>query len=86
MAGVRSEDLRVDVEGDVLRIRGTRRTPVVQGVRRLHQMEITFGPFESAIRLGLPFDREEVTAHLEDGLLEVRLAKRRAVNVEVETE
>jgi HSP20 family molecular chaperone IbpA len=86
MAGVRSDDLRVNVDSDVLRIRGIRRTPVVKGVRRLHQMEITFGPFESAIRLGIPFDREGVTAHLEDGLLEVRLAKRRAVNVEVETE
>ena len=46
MAGVRGEDLRVNVDADVLRIRGVRRTPAVEGVRRLHQMEIAFGPFE----------------------------------------
>ena len=86
MAGVRGENLRVNVDRDVLRIRGVRKTPLVEGVRRLHQMEIAFGPFETTVRLGIPFDREGVTANLEDGLLEVRLPKRRPVRVEVESE
>jgi HSP20 family protein len=85
MAGVRGEDLRVNVDADVLRIRGVRRTPAVDGVRRLHQMEIAFGPFETSVRLGIPFDRDGVSAHLEDGLLEVRLPKRRRVRVEVQS-
>ncbi len=86
MAGVRGENLRVNVDADVLRIRGVRKTPDASAVRRLHQMEIAFGPFETQVRLGIPFDREGVSAHLEDGLLEVRLPKRRPVRVEVETE
>jgi HSP20 family protein len=86
MAGVRAQDLKVNVDGEVLRIRGIRRTPVAEGIRRLHQMEIAFGPFESAIRVGIPFDRDGVSAHLEDGLLEVHLPKRPRVTVEVETE
>ncbi len=86
MAGVRGADLRVNVDAEVLRIRGVRRTPDSSGIRRLHQMEIAFGPFETSVRLGVPFDREGVTAHLEDGLLEVRLPRRRAVRVPVETE
>jgi HSP20 family protein len=86
MAGVRGENLRVNVDRDVLRIRGVRKTPVVEGVRRLHQMEIAFGPFETSVRLAIPFDREGVSAHLEDGLLEVRLPKRRPVRIEVESE
>jgi len=86
MAGVRGENLRVNVDADVLRIRGVRKTPQTPGVRRLHQMEIAFGPFETSVRLGIPFDRERVTAHLEDGLLEVRLPKRGPVQVRVETE
>ena len=86
MAGVRGENLRVNVDGDALRIHGDRKTPVVEGVRRLHQMEIAFGRFETSVRLGIPFDREGVRAHLEDGLLEVRLPKRRPVRVEVESE
>ena len=86
MAGVRGEDLRVNVQADALRIRGLRKTPDVAGVQRLHQMEIACGPFETQVRLGIPFDRDGVSAHLEDGLLEVRLRKRRPVRVEVETE
>ena len=84
MAGVRGDELRVNVDADVLRIRGVRKTPDATAVRRLHQMEIAFGPFETSIRLGIPFDRDHVTAHLEDGLLEVCLPKRRPVQVEVE--
>ncbi len=86
MAGVRGDDLRVNVDAEVLRIRGARRIPDSTGIRRLHQMEIAFGPFETSVRLGVAFDREGVSAHLEDGLLEVRLPKRRPVRVTVETE
>ena len=86
MAGVRGDDLRVNVDGELLRIRGVRRTPDSRGVRRLHQMEIAFGPFETSVRLGVPFDRDGVTAHLEDGLLEVRLPKRQPVRVPIEAE
>ena len=86
MAGVRGGDLRVNVDAEVLRIRGIRRTPATEGVRRLHQMEIAFGPFETTVRLGVPFDRDGVTAHLEDGLLEVRLPKRKPVQVPIESE
>ncbi len=86
MAGVRAQDLNVNVDGELLRIRGVRQTRMGEGIRRLHQMEIAFGPFESAIRVGIPFDGERVSAHLEDGLLEFRLPKRQPVTVEVETE
>lgn len=86
LAGVRAGDLKVDVDGQVVKIRGVRKTPVVEGIRRLHQMEIAFGPFESEVRVAIPFDRDAVTAHLENGLLEVRLPRRRPVTVEVETD
>jgi HSP20 family protein len=86
MAGVQAGDLKVNVDEEVLKIQGVRRTPLVEGIRRLHQMEIAFGPFESAVRIGIPFEREGVSAHLENGLLEVRLPKRKPVTVEVRTD
>ena len=86
MAGVLAADLKVNVDGEVVKIQGVRRTPVVEGMRRLHQMEIAFGPFESAVRIGVPFEREGVGAHLENGLLEVRLPKRKPTKVEVRTD
>jgi len=86
ISGVRGEDLRVNVDGDLVRVSGARRVPVEAEVRRLHQMEIAFGPFERAVRIAIPFDREGVSAHLEDGFLLVTLPKslpqRRKIEVE----
>ena len=86
--GVRSEDLQVNVDGAVIRISGVRRVPPQLRVQRLLRMEIAFGPFEREVRIGLPFDRDTVSARLEDGFLSVTLAKvqseRRDVTVETE--
>jgi HSP20 family protein len=87
ISGVRGEDLRVNVDGDLVRVSGVRRVPVEAEVRRLHQMEIAFGPFERAVRIAVPFDREGVSAHLEDGFLLVTLPKSvpQLRKIEVET-
>lgn len=88
VAGVRGQDLKVNVEGAVLRLRGVRRTPPSEAIERLQQMEISFGPFEREITLEASFDPEAVRARLEDGLLEVRIPKRvkgsRKLTVETE--
>ena len=76
LAGVAGSDGQGTVAGDVLRIRGDRKPRVDRDAQRLHQMEIASGPFERAIRIGVPFDREGVSATLEDGLLRVELPKR----------
>lgn len=86
IAGVSGEGLRVSVDGDLLRIHGVRPVPSTGAVQRLHQMEISFGPFERAVRIPVAFDRDQVSAHLEDGLLEVTLPKQRPQRIEVETE
>ena len=78
IAGVSRERLRVTVQGEELRIHGERTPPAEGPVVRHHQMEIPFGPFERVIRVGVPFDRDRVVAHLSDGFLTVTLPKRRA--------
>lgn len=86
--GVRGEDLRVNVEGSQLRVRGVRRTPASAPISRLQQMEISFGPFEREIVIEATFDSAAVRARLEDGFLEVRIPKREVTKrtLEVETE
>ena len=88
VAGVRGDDLRVNVEGTVLRLRGVRRTPPSSAIDRLQQMEISFGPFEREIPIQAVFDSDAVRARLEDGFLEVRIPKRsrerRSLEIEVE--
>ncbi len=86
LAGVRNEDLRVTVDGDILRIRGVRRAPESSDLRRLHQMEVATGPFERTVRVPIAFQREHVSAHLADGFLTVTLPKRVPVSRRVEIE
>lgn len=76
LAGVRSSEVRVTVDGDLVRVRGLRRAPGAADALRLHQMEIAYGPFERTVRVGIPFDREQVSASLEEGFLTVTLPKR----------
>src|SRR5690606_7480684 len=73
LAGVKPADVQVSIDGDVLRIRGRREPRVDADALRLHQMEVAFGPFERALRIGIPFDRDRVTAQIEDGFLRVTL-------------
>ena len=84
LAGVQSEDVRVTVDADELRIRGVRRAPESTEVLRLHRMEITSGPFERRLRIPIPFVREAVTANLADGFLTVTLPRRAPARVRVE--
>jgi HSP20 family protein len=86
LAGVRRDDLQVSVDGDVLRVRGVRRPPSESDVERLHRMEIAFGPFERTLSIPVPFEREQVAAHLADGFLRVTLPKRVAAKRAVEVE
>ena len=86
LAGVRSEDLRVTVDGRTLRISGVRRALDRSDVQRLHQMEIATGPFERRVQIPIPFDRDGVSAHLADGFLMVVLTKRPAGPRQVEIE
>jgi HSP20 family protein len=76
LAGVAGGDVSVTVDGEVLRIRGHRKPRIDAEAQRLHQMEIASGPFERALRIGVPFDRDGVSASLEEGLLRVVLPKR----------
>ena len=75
LSGVRSSQVKVSVDGEWLRIRGERTPPADSDAERLHQMEIAFGPFERSVRIGIPFDRDQVVANLEEGFLSVILPK-----------
>jgi len=86
LAGVRSSDLRVTVDGSMLRISGVRVSGDSSEVKRLHQMEIATGPFERRVRVPVAFDRERVAAHLSDGFLTVSLSKRSPGRREVRVE
>ena len=76
LAGIRSDDVRVSVDGQVLRLSGVRGATEGEEVQRLYQMEIASGPFERRVRIPVAFDRDRMSAHLADGFLTVTLPRR----------
>jgi len=74
IAGVKTDDLYVEVHRRVLRIYGKREKPAA-GNTRYRLAEIPYGYFERNLSLPLPIDTESVTAVYADGLLQIRMEK-----------
>jgi HSP20 family protein len=75
LAGVRSEDVRLVVDGEYLQINGRRTLRREPKADRHLKMEIPDGQFERVLRLAVPYEREHVTARLENGLLTIELPR-----------
>jgi HSP20 family protein len=88
LAGIRVEDLDIQVQGRELTISGHRRPAPAEGLV-YQQIEIEHGPFRRVIGLGVDVIVEETRASYEDGILRVELpllpreARRRSVPIEV---
>jgi HSP20 family protein len=90
LAGIRVEDLDIQVQGRELAISGHRRPAPAEGLV-YQQIEIEHGPFRRVIGLGVDVIVEETRASYEDGILRVELpllrreVRRRSVPIEVGT-
>ena len=73
LAGVRSDDLEIELSGANLRIRGCRRDTLYQEGFRYHQMEITYSRFEKMIQLPRPIEGASLMRDYRDGFLIVHL-------------
>jgi HSP20 family protein len=72
VAGADPAEIDVEIEADLLTIRGTRARSGAE--RRIyHHAEIDWGPFERRLRLNVPVDAEGVTAVYERGILSIDL-------------
>ncbi len=79
LAGVSREEITITQEGELLRIAGCRRDPQdlhTADLKRCHQMEIDYGPFERLVRISGPVDREKTEARCENGFLRILLSKK----------
>jgi HSP20 family protein len=75
LAGVKQEDLKVILDGNVVRIYGHRGPACKEEGAHFHRLEIESGGFTRSFRISVPFKSEGVEANAEDGLLYVRLPK-----------
>ena len=76
LPGVQPSDLDIRVEGDVLTIRGERKSESDRNEQNFHVMERSHGRFQRSIQLPFAPDPEEVQATVREGVLEVRIPKR----------
>ncbi len=76
ISGMDPKDIAVFTDGNVLRISGVRKDLIPPGKKQFHALEIQAGPFQRLIGIPVQVDRESVTTHYANGLLEIRLKKR----------
>lgn len=73
--GMRREEIELTLQDNVLRIAGYRQGAAPEGARTCHQMEIDSGAFERRLRIDVPIDARQISAHYQDGFLRITLPK-----------
>lgn len=73
--GVRSEDIRISLENQVLTIRGEKRQVSEANGERRHRYERSYGSFERSFTLPASGDGEHIEANVADGVLTLTLPK-----------
>lgn len=76
LPGVRREDVRIELEGDVLHITGERRATAERQGRNYYRLERSYGRFERQLRLPDTVTRETIRAEFDAGILIITLPKR----------
>ena len=74
--GVKSEDVHIDVENNVLTLTGERKLEREDKREGYHRIESSYGSFTRSFVLPESADAEKVDANLSDGVLTVRIPKR----------
>jgi HSP20 family protein len=76
LPGVRREDVRIELKGDVLHITGERHTNSERQERNYYRLERSYGRFERQLRLPASVTREAIRAEFDAGILSITLPKR----------
>ena len=73
--GMNEDDLAIDIHGNILRIRGEKRSGAEQEGRRYHLSERAYGHFERSIPVPHGVDPDKAEVSYRDGVLTVILPK-----------
>ena len=79
LPGVKTEDVKVDVENNVLTLRGERKLEHEDKQDSYHRIERFYGSFTRQFMLPRTVDAEHIDAQLKEGVLTVRLPKKSEV-------
>jgi HSP20 family protein len=73
--GVRPEDVKISVEGNLLTIRGVKEQVAETKAERVHRYERTYGAFERTFTLAASIDPSKIRATYTLGVLTITLPK-----------
>jgi HSP20 family protein len=73
---VERQNVRVEVDDDMLHITGERRVTAEHQERQYSRMERSYGRFERHLRLPASVDREAIRAEFRAGILTITLPKK----------
>src|SRR6266513_2590864 len=73
--GVKPEDIKISLEGNLLTIHGTKQQEAEEKTERVHRYERTYGVFERTFSLPATVDANNIKAAYEQGVLTVTLPK-----------
>jgi HSP20 family protein len=88
LPGVKPEDVKISVEGNVLTLHGMKQQVAEERTERVHRYERTYGAFERSFTLPASVDTQRINAGYDNGVLTISLpkaeqAKPRQIAVEV---
>ena len=76
LPGFKAEQIQINMEGNVLTLRGERKFEDEKDGRNYHRVERAYGVFVRSFTLPNNVDRDNVQASFRDGVLEIELPKR----------
>ena len=75
IAGIKTEQIDISLENDILVIKGERENPTKDKDRRYFLKECYWGPFGKEIILPREIDTGRIDAKVKDGILTIRMQK-----------
>lgn len=90
LPGMNIQDVEIEVENNVLSLRGMKKEEREEGdERRYHLWERCYGTFERSFTLPRTVKTDEISAHFKDGILHVQMpkapeAKSRKISIKAE--
>ena len=73
LPGVKKEDMKIDLDGNVLTLSGERKNEHTETNKNVVRSEISYGRFSRSFTLSADIDRAGITADYQDGILTIGL-------------
>lgn len=75
LPGLKKEDIKIDVDGDMLTISGERKMRNESNEDKYHMVESFYGKFSRSFNLPENIDKQNIDAELTDGILKLSIPK-----------